>query len=141
MSWVRVWIHIVFATKNRYPFLPEEVRPIVFKHMMENAELKKIKVAIINGYSDHAHVLLALNRDMTISTANQLIKGESSNWINKNNLIEEKFMWQDDYWAVSVSESHFQKVCNYIANREEHHRKQNFSDEIEKFGKKYKDKE
>lgn len=141
MSWVRVWIHIVFATKNRFPFLTEEVRPVVFKHMMENAKIKKMKVAIINGYSEHAHVLLALNRDMAVSTANQLIKGESSYWINKNNLIKEKFMWQDDYWAVSVSESHFQKVYNYIANQEEHHRKQNFNDEIEKFGKKYKDKE
>ncbi len=106
MSWVRAWIHIVFATKNRFPFLPEKVRSIVFRHMMENPELKKMKVAIINAYSEYAHSLLSINRDMTISTANQLIKGESHRWINKNKLVDEKCMWQDDYWAVSLSESH-----------------------------------
>lgn len=68
----------------------------------------------------------------------QLIKGESSFWINKNQLTKEKFEWQDEYFAVSVSESIIDKVRDYIKNQEEHHKKKTFQEEydeiINKFG-------
>jgi len=67
----------------------------------------------------------------------QLIKGESSFWINKNKLTHSKFSWQDDYWAVSVSESHLKALRNYIFTQEDHHRKEAFSKEIEDFMNKY----
>lgn len=74
----------------------------------------------------------------------QLIKGESSYWINKQKLTPEKFEWQDEYFAVSVSESNIDIVRDYIKNQEEHHRHKTFADEydelIEKFGfKKFRD--
>ena len=53
----------------------------------------------------------------------QLIKGESSFWINRNEFIKNKFEWADEYFAVSISESHVNKVREYIKNQEEHHRK------------------
>jgi REP element-mobilizing transposase RayT len=55
-----------------------------------------------------------MNKDLTISKTAQLIKGESSFWINQNKIIERKFIWQDDYWVVSVSESHLPEVREYI---------------------------
>ena len=67
----------------------------------------------------------------------QLIKGESSFWINKMQLTKEKFEWQDEYFAVSVSESVVEKVRNYIRNQEEHHKKKTFQDEYEEFIRKY----
>jgi REP element-mobilizing transposase RayT len=92
---------------------------------------------MINGWTDHIHCLISLGREQSISKVAQLIKGESSNWINKNNLTKSKFIWQDDYWAVSVSESHLLSVRDYIKNQEEHHKKVTFNDEIEMFMKKY----
>ena len=115
MSWVRVWVHLVFSTKNREPFLDsKEIRKIVFQHIKQNAEEKGIWLDCINGYQDHAHCLISLNKDQAISKAAQLIKGESSFWINQNKIIAHKFIWQDDYWAVSVSESHLPEVREYI---------------------------
>ena len=67
----------------------------------------------------------------------QLIKGESSYWINKSNLLRNKFSWQDDYFAVSVSHSHVNKVRDYIKNQEQHHKKMTWDEEIELFIKKY----
>lgn len=67
----------------------------------------------------------------------QLIKGESSFWINKNQLTQQKFDWQDEYFAVSVSESILDKVRNYIKNQEEHHRKKSFQEEYDEFLEKY----
>ncbi|HBX51368.1 MAG: transposase [Bacteroidetes bacterium RIFOXYA12_FULL_35_11] len=138
MSWVRVWIHIVFSTKIREPFLStKEIRQQVFQHIKQNAEEKDIWLDSIGGYSNHAHCLVSLGREQTISKIAQLIKGESSFWINKNKIIKHKFIWQDDYWAVSVSESHLQNVRNYIYGQEEHHRKKTFTEEIDVFTEKY----
>ncbi len=59
----------------------------------------------------------------------QLIKGESSYWINKNNLCKQKFEWQEEYFAVSVSESMVDNVREYIKNQEEHHKEKTFQQE------------
>ncbi len=137
MSWVRIWIHLVFSTKNREPFLNKEIRKNVFQHIKQNAKKKDIFLDSVNGYSDHAHCLISLNKDKSISETAQLIKGESSHWINQNKLTVSKFIWQDDYWAVGVSESHLQAVRNYICNQEEHHHKISFAEEVEEFMNKY----
>ncbi len=83
------------------------------------------------------HCLISLGKDQTISGIVQLIKGESSFWINRNKKVQGKFGWQDDYWAVSVSESHVQKVRKYIKNQEEHHRFKTIDEEVDEFMKKY----
>ncbi len=137
MSWVRIWVHLVFSTKNREPYLHQKIRKQVFQHIKQNTEEKGIWLDCVNGYSEHAHCLISLNKDQSISKVAQLIKGESSFWINKNNLIEGKFIWQDDYWAVSVSESHLQPTREYIFKQEEHHRKTTFTEEVDEFMKKY----
>lgn len=138
MSWVRIWVHLVFSTKNREPFLnSKETRKKVFQHIKQNANEKDIWLDSVNGYADHAHCLISLNKEQSISKVAQLIKGESSFWINKNNLVEGKFIWQDDYWAVSVSESHLEATRQYIFNQEEHHRKATFKEEVDEFMKKY----
>lgn len=138
MSWVRVYLHMVFCTKNRQPFLnSKEIRKTVFQHIKKNAEEKGIWLDCANGYQDHAHCLISLGREQSISKVAQLIKGESSFWINQNNLTEEKFMWQDDYWVVGVSESHIERVRKYIHNQEQHHSKQSFAAEINSFMNKY----
>lgn len=139
MSWVRIWTQIVFTTKDRKPWLTDEIRPIVFQHMLDNCQEKNLKVAAINGYKNHAHVLLAINREISLAKSVQLIKGESAFWLNKQNTLPEKFMWQDDYWAVGVSESHFKKVLGYIENQEEHHKQVSFQEELDAFLNKYKE--
>ena len=138
MSWVRVYMHMVFSTKNRQPFLnSSELRRNVFEHIKNNAEEKGIWLDCINGYQEHAHCLISLGKEQTISKVAQLIKGESSYWINQNNLTTEKFVWQDDYWIVGVSESHLESVRKYIHNQEIHHSNQSFESEINKFMEKY----
>ncbi len=134
MSWARVYIHMVFSTKNREPFLnSEELRKQVFQHIKKNAEEKGIWLDCVNGYQEHAHCLISLGREQTISKVAQLIKGESSFWINQNELTENKFMWQDDYWAVGVSESHLESVRRYIQNQEAHHSRKSFNQEVDEF--------
>ena len=131
-------IHAVWGTKNREPFLTSEIRALVIKHIKENAKVKGIHIDSINGYTEHLHCLFGLNADMSLSKAMQLIKGESAYWINKNNLIKNKFEWADEYYAASVSESVLEKVRAYIDNQEQHHKKVTFSKEYEDFIDKHK---
>ena len=67
----------------------------------------------------------------------QLIKSESSFWINKHSLTKGKFEWQDEYLAVSVSESVIDKVRDYIKNQEEHSSKKTFQQEYDEFIRKF----
>ncbi len=138
MPFVKVYMHIVWSTKNRIPFLnSKDLRINVWKHIKQNASEKGIFIDVVNGYSDFCHCLISLSTNQTIEKVVQLIKGESSFWINKNNMTEEKFAWQDEYFAVSVSESMIEKVRNYIINQEKHHLTKSFSEEYEEFISKY----
>ena len=137
MSFVKIWIHLVFSTKNREPLLAKNVRHELNKHIIDNCKEKEIFLQTINGYTDHMHCLISLGKDQTISKVSQLIKGESSFWINKNELISEKFSWQDDYFAVSVSHSQVAQVVKYINNQEVHHTKKSFAAEANDFMTKY----
>ena len=138
MPFIKVYIHFVWSTKNRVPYLNSlDLRTNVWKHMRENAIKKGIFLDFVNGYNDHCHCLVSLGVDQTIQKVMQLIKGESSFWINKNKLTKEKFEWQDEYFAVSVSESAIDEVRNYIKNQEAHHSKKTFQDEYDEFISKY----
>jgi len=139
MPFIKVYIHFVWSTKNREPYLvTPELRKKIWKHIMDNAKKKGIFIDFINGYAEHCHCLVSLGDDQTIQKIMQLIKGESSFWINKEELIKEKFEWQDEYFAVSVSESMIDRVRNYIKGQEKHHAEESFQIEydkmIEKFG-------
>jgi REP element-mobilizing transposase RayT len=138
MGYLKIWIHLVWTTKNRKPILTQEVRREIFKHLRENAEKKGIHIDFINGYIDHVHCLISLGSGQNIDKIVMLLKGESSYWMNKNNIVRGKFEWQDDYFAVSVSESLVNRVRNYIKNQENHHKKKPYNDEYQEFIRRYK---
>jgi len=144
MPFIKVYIHFVWSTKNRVPFLnTRDCRNKVWKHIRENAHKKGIFIDQINGYADHCHCLISLGIDQNIQKIIQLIKGESSFWINRDPEIFSclngmKFEWQDEYFAVSVSESMLEIIRNYIINQEEHHKKISFEEEYKEFIFKYR---
>ncbi|WP_066832815.1 IS200/IS605 family transposase [Rufibacter ruber] len=132
MPFIKVYIHFVWATKNREPLLDNKVlRLQVWNHIRENAREKGIFLDFISGYADHCHCLVSLGTDQTIQKVAQLIKGESSYWINKHRLTASEFKWQDEYFAVSVSASMLDKVREYIKRQEEHHSKKTFQEECD----------
>ena len=124
MPYIKVYIHFIWSTKMRQPFLEtREIRQRVWKHILENAKKKGIFVDFVNGYSNHCHCLLSLCFDQSIQKLMQLIKGESSFWIHRDSKCMEilkgrKFEWQDEYYAISVSKSILNRIRIYIKNQE-----------------------
>lgn len=136
MSYAKVYIHFVFTTKKRFPFLSSpQLRKKVWLHIKDYSNEKGISAEIVGGYNDHCHCLISMNRDQKMSEIMKLIKGESSYWINKNNLCNETFAWQDQYFAISVSESIVNRVRDYIRNQENHHKKKDFQEEYNRIVK------
>nr|WP_051052925.1 transposase [Fulvivirga imtechensis] len=60
MPFLKIWIHTVWTTKYRVPFLSNEIRQTVFAHIKKNAKEKDIYIDFINGYTDHVHCLIGL---------------------------------------------------------------------------------
>jgi putative transposase len=137
MSFIKVYVHYVWSTKSRFPFLSDVIRPEVFSHIRNNAKLKNIFIDYINGSTDHIHALVSLNDDLSIGKIAQLIKGESSHWINKTKLTDKKFEWQDEYMAIGVGDDKIDIVRNYIAKQLEHHKTVSFANEYDKFIERY----
>lgn len=137
MSYIKIYIHAVWATKDRFPYLKDEIRSKVLDHLCENARLKNIHIDHINGYLEHLHALISMGADQSIANIMNLLKGESSFWINKQNWIKAKFAWQDEYFAVSVSESQLDAVRQYIRNQPTHHHKKTFQQEYDEFMRNY----
>ena len=137
MAYVKNWLHCVWGTKSRVPFLKKEIKKAVTDHIRENAKSKGIYIDIIDGHVQHLHCLISLNPDHALSNDIRLIKGESSFWINKNHLTSNKFRWAVEYYAVSVSESHVPRVRNYIRNQEAHHSKRSWEDEVDEMIARY----
>lgn len=126
-------IHFIWATKNRQPLINKELKPLLLSHIKENSIKKGIFIDCQNCVENHIHLLISLGTEQTISKIAMLIKGESSLWVNRQNIIRHKFEWQDDYIALSVSESAIPIVRNYIANQEIHHKKKTFAKEYQDF--------
>jgi putative transposase len=138
MSYVRIWLHCVWTTNNKIPYLRDEIRNQVVLHIRNNAKTKDIYIDHINGHYEHLHALISLGGKQNISEIMQNIKGESSFWINKNKLTRLKFEWQDDFYSVSIGMSQLDNLRKYIRNQEQHHQKISFQEELASLIEEYK---
>ncbi len=138
MPYIRVWVHLNWSTRNKERIIDPTLREQLLPHILENAKSKDIYVDTVNCVEDHIHVLVSLGASQSLSKVVQLIKGESSHWVNLNGLLKGKFEWQDDYFCVSVSDSAVAKVREYIRDQENHHKRKTYEEEYQEFMKEYR---
>ncbi|GAB5465610.1 MAG: IS200/IS605 family transposase [Candidatus Kapaibacteriales bacterium] len=136
-SFNKIWIHSIWATKDRMPLISTAIENKVYNIISEQLREQGCIVRIINGMPDHIHCLFLLSPQKSIADVIKQTKGSSSHFINQNNLITQKFAWQTGYAAYSVSESVVEKVFKYIINQKTHHKIKTFQQEYEEFLKLY----
>ena len=122
-------VHVVFSTKQRIKMIHQEIQPQLWGYMAGIARNHGIAAVAIGGTEDHAHALLDLGPIFGIAKAVQLLKANSSRWMNEQR--KSRFEWQEGYFASSVSRSQVRVVRQYIANQKEHHRKLGSAQEFE----------
>ena len=125
--------HIVFSTKNREPWLTEDVRERLWPYLGGIARENGMTAPEIGGVADHVHLLLSIPASMALSKAVQLIKGGSSHWVKDTFPKLAGFAWQDGYGAFTVSHSQLDSVREYIRSQEDHHRSKSFAKEYRAF--------
>jgi putative transposase len=129
-SFTKVWIHAVWSTKNRQPFIDAEIEARIYQVIADEFASAKCDLRIINGMPDHVHCLFQLDGMHSPSSIIRQVKGGSSHLINQSDWIGAKFSWQTGYSAFSVSESMYWKVYNYIKNQKAHHHNKSSNNEI-----------
>jgi REP element-mobilizing transposase RayT len=119
-SRVEVYVHLVWATWNRQPFLTRDVKPRVFNCIRAECAQMKADVVALGGVEDHMHALVRLPATQSISSLVKQIKGSSSHLVNHT--CEDYFKWQGGYGAFSVSRRHLASARDYVLHQEERHR-------------------
>ncbi len=125
-----VYIHLIFSTKHRYPFLHDiEVRKELHKFLGGTSKTLDCPPVIVGGVADHVHLLVRFGRSITQAEWVKELKRVSNLWLRQEVGLS-KFQWQAGYADFSVSQSNLNEVKRYIENQEEHHRKMSFQDEV-----------
>jgi len=130
----RLWTHLIFSTKDRFPFLRDNaLRHEMHAYLAEMLRVHDCETLIVGGVEDHTHSLFALSRTHSIASVVKEVKRTSSGWIKTRSRKLSKFHWQAGYAAFSVSQSNLTNVIRYIENQEAHHRRVTFQDEYRAF--------
>ncbi|HXP45629.1 MAG TPA: IS200/IS605 family transposase [Terriglobales bacterium] len=125
-SYVCVYVHIVFSTKNRQPLIPEQKGRVLWRYLAGIAKNHGLKAVAVGGMPDHVHILLSLSPEMGVAKAVNLLKSNSSKRMREEH---PRFGWQEGYSAFSVSASALNSVEEYINTQPEHHKRRDFAQE------------
>lgn len=133
----QLYTQLVFAVKYRDRLLTKEMRAEVFSYMSGILTNRKHKSIIINGMSDHVHILFGSNPNDKLSDLVACLKRDSSTLINSKKWFRGKFHWQDGYGAFSYGQSQLDKIYNYVLEQEKHHNRRTFNEEYTELLKKF----
>ena len=128
-SYSKIYIHVVFAVKRRENIISKKWKDELYKYITGIVTNKGQKLIIINGVSDHVHILLGIKPTCMLSDLMRDIKANSSRFINEKGFVKGKFEWQHGFGAFSVGYSQLDMVCTYIKDQEAHHSKRTFREE------------
>ena len=132
-TYTQIHIQFVFAVKYRNGLIHSSFKEELYQYISGIIKDNNHKLLAINGMSDHIHILIGMRPTQSISELMQIIKANSSKWINEKKFLKIKFEWQEGYGAFSYSKSHVQNVINYIQNQEERHKTKSFQEEYLEF--------
>lgn len=136
-SFSKIYIHLIFSTKNRARVLPDEIRPDLHVYMGGTLKGLGCSPIEINTEPDHAHLLFVMTRTDTLSDVVGQVKKSANDWLRARGPQFADFYWQGGFGAFSWSQSSVEEVRQYIRNQREHHQQVSFQDEFRAFLKRY----
>lgn len=136
-SFISMYCHMVFSTKNRAPLIDAELQPRLFEYFGGVIRQRRGSLVAAGGMPDHVHLLVSFAKEMSTSAVIRDIKSLSSGWIHETFPQHQRFAWQNGYGEFSVSYSNLGRVKQYLYNQAEHHRVRTFKDEFLAFLKRH----
>jgi putative transposase len=132
-----LYTHFIFTTLHRLPIISEKHRERIEKYITGIVNNNDSQLYSIYANPEHVHFLVSRSPKFSEEKLATIVAESSQHFINENKLCTGQFIWQESASAFSVSKADVDKVCKYILNQPEHHRKVTFADEYEKFIKHY----
>jgi REP element-mobilizing transposase RayT len=136
-SYVSSLLHIVFATKDRTPWITADIANRLWPYLGGVARESNMKALQIGGVEDHVHALVSMPSTLSIAKALQVLKGNSSKWIHDTFPHLRCFTWQEGYGAFSIGISGIENTIAYIQNQPSHHQRVTFQQEFESILRKH----
>ena len=123
----------MFSTLYRLAVIEEKHRERIEKYITGIVYNNDSRLYSIYANPDHVHFLISRSPRLSEENIATIIADSSTRFINENKLCATHFEWQDSAAAFSVSKKDVDKVCKYILNQAEHHRKMTFQEEYDRF--------
>jgi putative transposase len=143
-TFTQLLYHIVFSTKERRPLIRAERSEEMFRYIWGINNNLDCHLYRINGVEDHVHLLTHIHPALALAKYVQTIKTSATAWIQKGSVFPHWVGWQDGYAAFTHSIGEKEPLTTYIKGQQEHHKKENFVDELkrllEQAGIKYDEK-
>ena len=136
-SLTKNYIHIIFSTKERHPFIDKFIADELYGYLAGICKKQESYPVEIGGTIDHVHILCLLSRKIPLMKLIEELKSHSSQWIKNKGTKYQNFYWQNGYGCFSINPTEVEIVREYILNQEEHHKKRTFQEEYRAFLKKY----
>ncbi|HET6994722.1 MAG TPA: IS200/IS605 family transposase [Chitinophagaceae bacterium] len=136
-SYTQIHIQCVFAVKFRKAMIAEQWKHQLHKYISSIIQNHQHKMISINSMPDHLHMLFGMRPQQSLADLMRIVKGDSSEWINKKKFATSLFRWQDGYGGFSYQKSSISTVAAYIENQELHHKKISFADEYRQLLKEF----
>jgi putative transposase len=137
----RVIVHIIYSTKDRFPYLAPSIRPHLHAYLATVTRNSNCEAYRVGGTSDHVHFAVRLSRTIAIAGLVEELKTSSSKWIKKQLPELRGFSWQRGYGAFSSGQNELADLIAYVENQEEHHRVRTFQEEylalLKEYGMQY----
>ena len=130
MSTVKQLTHIVFATKHREMTINAAHCEDLYRFITYFLQKYHCYLLRTNGIENHIHILVDIHPSISLSTLVQMLKHDSSVWMQGSGLFPKWKGWCEGYFACSVSPKSQDAVIEYIKFQKEHHNRMNFEDEF-----------
>ena len=124
-------VHAVWSTKERRPWVSEEIGPRLYAYLAEMARGTGCECFRAGGMEDHVHLALRLGVTRTAAKVVSELKTGSSAWMKEEGVAG--FAWQRGYGLFSVGPADIGALLRYIDGQRAHHQRRSYQEEMRAF--------
>ena len=136
-TYTQIHIQVIVAVKFRAAVIMPAWKERLHQYITGIVQNNTHKMLSINSMPDHLHLFFGFRPTQSLSELMRLVKGESSEWINKQGFTPSIFRWQEGYGAFSYARSQVKTVAQYVEDQEIHHHQKTFIEEYQNFLRKF----
>jgi len=114
--------HIVWATKNRQPWILPEYEEHLYAFLKSKAGELNCYLYAVNGMQEHTHVVASIPPKHSVSWFVKTLKGASAYFVNTALRPPGfHFAWQRGYGSLTIGERQREAAIAYVNLQKQHH--------------------